>query len=137
EPGGDSRAVVFHGRRNGYALCHRPHAAGIGGAGGALFALVQGAAADESRLHRTAGRHLLDAGGAVFRGTAPQRYRRFSLARAAPRSHDGTGSKTVAGVPVWCELAGAGTAQRRGIAGSRTLADEVRNRAQSRAVAAL
>src|SRR5260370_27216769 len=109
----------------------------MGGAGSALFALFDGAAADEPRLHRLAGRHLLDTCSSVFRGTAPQWFRRFPLAGTVVGRHDGTGSEALASVPVWREFSGSETTQWRGIARGGALADEVRNRAQSRSVAAV
>ena len=103
-------AFLFHGGRNSDPPCHRPHPSGNGGAGSALRALFHGTAAHEPRLHRPAGRHLLDASGAVFRGTASQWFQRFPLAGAVARSHDGTGSEAVAGVSVRGQLSGSKTA---------------------------
>src|SRR5260370_33857347 len=108
----------------------------MGGAGSALFALFDGAAADEPRLHRLAGRHLLDTCIAVFRGTAPQGFRRFPLAGTVVGRHDGTGSEALASVPVGREFSGSETTQWRGFARGGALPDEARNRTQSRSEAA-
>src|SRR5260370_2790203 len=107
----------------------------MGGAGSALFALFDGAAADEPRLHRLAGRHLLDTCSAVFRGTAPQWFRRFPLACTVVGRHDGTGSEALASVPAWREFSGSETTKWRGIARAGALADDGRNRAQSPSLA--
>src|SRR5208282_4862052 len=137
QPGGGRGTVVFHGGRSVYAVCRRPPAAGTGGAGIALCEFSQGAAAVEPGLHRPARRHLLDACGAVFWGKASRRFPRLPFTGAAAGSHHGTGSKTVACIPVWRKLSGSETALRRGITGRGARSDEVRNRAQSRPVAAL
>ncbi len=100
-----------------------------GVAAGALHPVAESAAAFVPWLHRPAGRHLLDARGAVLRRAASQGHGRFSSAGAAAPGNGRTRSAHASALSVRGEFLGTAAAEWRGPAGRCAGVIEIRNRA--------